>query len=242
MSSPSTTPSNKNLRKAQVVCGCKGVQFHVSEKPDTYNKIEQLSVYCHCTDCTGFPAICLEAAATKHSDDKANNKAIDVVNHKLEATNHIFFFKKNVKLVKGEEHIGWHRLSEKSGVQRFYCKHCGTPMGATVGGMASATFFYGPLIQSLDENDKDRTESGLKIVSKFPDPYYAFLHSFPEKKERHDTTKIRTFAGLPLVPMFHFMGRGMLGYFKGLNRGSFDAPEDDKMYSVGREPETVKLS
>ena len=158
--------------------------------------------------------------------------AVDVVNHKLAASNHVFYYESNVQLVKGEDQIAWHKLSDAKVPQRFYCKCCGTPFGFKWTGM---TAFYGPLIQPREASNDDKSKNDRA----FPEPMYAFhADCAPQECLENHSDSIKKYymdKDIPFAPIARFMSRNLLGAVTGKNKGSFKAPTDDAEYGIGRE-------
>lgn len=118
-------------RRGKLCCQCGAVQLQLTVPASSYMLLEQTTALCHCSDCLGF------CRRLKNGD------AVLTENH---ASQLVQFYKSDITVAKGEQHIESVKLhSDNTPMARCFCRLCETPLGADIV-VAPVTLLYHGLL------------------------------------------------------------------------------------------------
>lgn len=191
-SAASSATTTLHIRRGCVKCGCKQVEIHLVVPPTSYSECDHPSFLCHCNDCVGVPTALNDLAKYNAQQNNVEEEgsqqqqqeifSLDVVDRSCNAVHQIFFYNSDVFVQHGKDLIGFHKLTPKAPIIRFYAKCCLTPLGFR---RPNSTTIYGKLIQPMtesmnteDENNDAAAEKQVKMVGDvFPSPSHAVFRS-----------------------------------------------------------------
>lgn len=229
-------------RAYELSCGCGRVKLHMMVPPSSYRYIEQLSVICQCHDCIGFPTQVQKLAKEERKKNKKSNEEdpsfVDVLDSSHTASEHLHFYKSDLKYIEGEEFIGRCRLTEKSPLVRFYSKCCGTPLGAQWESLP-CFFVYRKLLKMPDA-EKHRSDG--KKEEKFLSPTDVVFAKSEGDAPELDALKVHTSTASTIASLWmgKFLLRALLGIAQ--RKGKYGGLPAGKDKVIGIGVESIQLT